>query len=178
MQRQASMPREAGFTLIELLVVLGIIGILGAITIPALLQAKITANEAAVIGSLRAVNTAQAAYASAAATGGYAADFDHLVQPCPGSSQGFISPDLAGDPAQKSGYNVSLAAGSLGAGPQDCNGDASVLGYYLSAVPMTFRLTGHRGFASTSPGVIYFTPNGVAPTEAEMQPNGGGSPLR
>ena len=161
-------PRQAGFTLIELLVVIAVVGIVGAIAIPSLLRAKITANEAAVIGSIRAVNSAQAAYTSAAAPGGYAPAFSVLVQACPGSNDGFISPDLAGDPAQKSGYTVVLGPGTLGNGPTDCNGQAASLGYYLTAVPISIGLTGHRAFASTSPGVIYFDPSGVAPTEAQM----------
>jgi prepilin-type N-terminal cleavage/methylation domain-containing protein len=170
--------RDTGFTLIELLVVIAIIGIVGAIAIPALLRAKMTANETAVLGSMRAINSAQAAYASAASTGGYAPDFATLVQPCPGNANGFISADVAGDPALKSGYFVALAPGTLGPGPTDCNGDATSLGYYLTAVPVTIRVTGHRAFASTSPGVIYFDPNGIAPTEAQMRPNGGATPVQ
>jgi prepilin-type N-terminal cleavage/methylation domain-containing protein len=178
MYRTRTPARTAGFTLIELLIVIAVIGIVGAIAIPALLRAKITANETAVLGSIRAVNSAQAAYAGAAAAGSYAPDFATLVQPCPGGTHGFISPDMAGDPAQKSGYTVVLAAGSLGAGLDDCNGQPTSIGYYLTAVPITIRLTGHRAFASTSPGVIYFDPNGVAPTEAQTLPNGGGTPIQ
>jgi type IV pilus assembly protein PilA len=177
-ERATGRQRDGGFTLIELLIVIGIIGIIGAIAIPALLRARLSGNETAVLGSMRAVNSAQAAYAGAAATGGYAVSFSVLVQACPGSSQGFISPDLAGDPAQKSGYFVSLGPGSLGSGPTDCNGQASSVGYYLTAAPITLNVTGQRGFASTSPGVIYFTTNGIPPTEAETQPNGGGTPIQ
>ena len=50
--RRASNDGQRGFTLIELLVVSGIIGLIGAIAIPALLRAKITANETAIIGSM------------------------------------------------------------------------------------------------------------------------------
>ena len=103
-----------GFTLMELLMVVAIIGVFGALTIPALLRAKIAANESAVLGSIRAVNTAQTAYASSASAGGFASSFSVLIQPCPSTSQGFISPDLAGDPAQKSGYSVALGPGSFG----------------------------------------------------------------
>jgi prepilin-type N-terminal cleavage/methylation domain-containing protein len=170
--------REAGLTLIELVIVVGVIGVVSAITVPSVLRARITANETSVLGSMRAVNSAQAAYAGAASPGGYAASFSILVQACPGGTQGFISPDLAMDPAQKSGYRVTLAPGSLGPGPTDCNGQGTSIGYYLTAVPLTTGLTGHRAFASTSPGVIYFTSTGVAPSEAETFPNGGGRPIQ
>ena len=122
--------------------VVAIIGVLGALTIPALLRAKIAANESAVLGSLRAVNSAQTAYASSASTGGFASSFSVLIQPCPSTSQGFISPDLAGDPAQKSGYSVALGPGSFGPAPADCNGVATSAGYYLTAVPLAIGRTG------------------------------------
>jgi prepilin-type N-terminal cleavage/methylation domain-containing protein len=169
---------ETGLTLIELIIVVGVIGVVSAITVPSVLRARVNANETAVLGSIRAVNSAQAAYAGAASPGGYAVSFSVLVRPCPGSTQGFISPDLALDPGQKSGYTVALGPGTMGPGPTDCNAQATSVGYYMTAVPISPGLTGHRGFASTSPGVIYFTPNGVAPTEAQTLPNGGGTPIQ
>jgi prepilin-type N-terminal cleavage/methylation domain-containing protein len=173
-----SASRQAGFTLIELLLVIAIIGVVGAIAIPSLLRAKISANESAVLGSMRAVNSAQAAYAGTAAAGNFATSLTVLLQPCPGSTEAFIPADLAGDPAKKSGYSVTLGPGSFGAGAPDCNGTATSVGYYLAAVPLTSGLTGERAFASTTPGVIYFDPDGVAPTEGQMAPSGGATPIQ
>jgi type IV pilus assembly protein PilA len=166
-----------GFTLIELLVACAIIAILAAVAVVSMLRAKIAANEASAIASIRAINTAQGAYSTSAASGGYATSLTVLSTPCPGSTATFISPDLATDPGRKSGYNVALAPGSAGPGPNDCNGTATRTGYYLTAAPQATS-TGTRAFASSNPNVIYVDNSGVPPTEAAMGPGGGGTVLQ
>ena len=177
--KRRSILSPSGFTLVELLIVIAVIGIISAISIPAMLRARRTANEAAAIGSLRALNSAESSYASAAGKGGFSALLATLAAPCPGSTVGFISPDLSIDPAVKSGYTITLApSASSSPGPTDCNGVATVTAYYVTGVPVSAGMSGLRGFATTGAGTIFFDQTGIAPTEAQMAPGGGGTAIQ
>ncbi len=56
--------KHKGFSLIELLIVVAIILIIAAIAIPDLLRARMAANEAPAVGSIRTINTSAVIYAS------------------------------------------------------------------------------------------------------------------
>src|SRR5271170_4040169 len=67
-----------GFSLIELLVVVAIILIIAAIAIPNLLQARVAANEASAVASLRTITVAQVTYNDNYPTVGFAPALTNL----------------------------------------------------------------------------------------------------
>jgi type IV pilus assembly protein PilA len=140
------MRRQQGFTLMELLIVITLILIIAAITIPSLTKAKINANEASAVGSLRAINQAEVSYQ--AAFGGFADSLANLggVDPCSRSAATacLLDQSLAG--GVKDGYHFS----AVGFGPATGSNTTFLAG----AAPVDFDHTGQRLFCTTDKNVI------------------------
>jgi type IV pilus assembly protein PilA len=136
---------QKGFSLIELLIVVAIILIIAAIAIPNLLRARIAANEASAVASMRTINTANITYNSTYNT--YATQLSNLG-PSNGATPTSTDADLldgvlapASGNGTKSGYTFTYAI-------------SATVGYTVTAAPNTVNQTGVRFFYSDASGVI------------------------
>jgi type IV pilus assembly protein PilA len=139
---------QKGFSLIELLIVVAIILIIAAIAIPNLLRARIAANEASAVASLRTINTASITYNST--YNAYASALSNLG-PSNGATptsttadllDGVLAPAGGGNTGTKSGYTFTYTE------------PVANVGYTVTAVPTSLNQTGVREFYTDASGVI------------------------
>jgi len=144
--------------------VVAIIGVLAVIAGNRMMRARMSAEESSAAASLRNINSAEASYSSSCGSGYYALDLADLALAPPGSTNAFISPDLASNGVRKSGYLFSLArsgeSGTADSPAPPCNAAAvtPASGYHVSANP--FTAAGARYFASDRRGSLYEDANG------------------
>jgi type IV pilus assembly protein PilA len=166
-----------GFTLIELLIVCAIIGVIAAIAVPGLVRARISGNEAAAIGSLRAINGAQGSFSASCAAGRYAQGLNTLGS-APSGAAPFLSSDMtSATTVSKSGYLVSMT-GTAVTGQTACNGGTALAsGYHSWADPITPE-TGTRFFFSNTTGTIWQSTASIGAGGSDTSVPSTGTPIQ
>lgn len=140
---------DAGFSLIELLIVVAIILIIAAIAIPNLLRARLSANEASAVSSVRDMTHAEISYSTSYPTVGFAPSLSELGSPagtCTASSSTACLIDSSLTLGQKSGYNF-LATGVVGGG-------GTYNSFVIGGAPMVFSKTGSRDFCAIMDALV------------------------
>ena len=152
--------RQKGFSLIELLIVVAIILIIAAIAIPNLIAARMSANEASSVQSLRTIQSAETAYATTFPVTGYSATLANLsdggTSPCTATTtQACLIDDVLAS-GTKAGYTITYANDGL----------TPSIGYTINADPIIRNSTGRRSFFTNYPGVIRYN-NSVPATASD-----------
>jgi type IV pilus assembly protein PilA len=151
------MHKQSGFSLIELLIVAAVIMVISAIAIPSLIRARMAANEASAVSSVRSIFSTETVYSLTYPSIGFADDIAKLGPPAPGaaatSSHAGLLDFVLGcptQPCQKSGYRFAV----------DQTSGSPINFFRTTGQPVTFQQTGVRGFCASAPGNITADPNG------------------
>ncbi|HYH00443.1 MAG TPA: type II secretion system protein [Terriglobales bacterium] len=136
------MRRSRGFSLIELLIVVAIMLVLAALAVPVLSRARIAANEASAVSTLRSITTSQIAYKIS--FGKYPASLENLgPSSAPDEAHAdLLPPEIANAPNQHNGYRYS-ATGTTNQ-------------FTADAVPLQPGISGNRSFCANTPAELYF----------------------
>ena len=156
--------------------------IIAAIAIPNLLRARISANEAAAVSTVRTINTTQVTYSTTYPEQGYARDLATLGGNCTSGTAEhacLLDSQLAqanctsGVWCQKGQYKYTISSNCEPArfGEQQQGTQNACTEYVIAATPINFN-TGRRNYCSVSDAVIrsrFGGPLGTPPTAEECQ---------
>jgi len=141
-------------------VAIPLILIIAAIAIPNLLRAKMAANEATAVGSVRTYNIALQQYSEICQDRGYPASPESLGPgkgDCDGT--GLLDRTLASATPQKSGYVFYYR-------PSPADASGHITGFTINADPIQENTTGMRHFFSDESGVIRWARGRAADPES------------
>lgn len=139
--------KTKGFTLIELMIVIAIIAIIAAIAIPNLIEARKHGNEAAAIGALKTINTAQSLFREGDKEQDQNFDYGDLTEL---SSTTLVDGVLGSGTKQGYLFQVEYVDAT------------SEFLWYAVANPAVPTTTGDRYFATNQAGVVFYTQAGSA----------------
>ncbi len=143
------MKNERGFTLIELMIVIAIIAIIAAIAIPNLIEARKGSNEAAAIGALRTLTTAQALFREGDKEKDGTLDYATVLSDLSATTNGSLVDGVLGS-GTKQGYAFLISAAT----PQ--------FTWSATAAPAVPGKSGDRYFFVDESGVIRFSTSTTA----------------
>lgn len=147
--------RLAGFSLVELMVVVMIVLVITAIAVPGLLHARMKANEAAAVSSMKTIQTAQTLYSLLYPEVGYSPSLAWLGSngsDCEntGPHNSCLIHDEALTSGMKSGYVFEISS----------DGKTPSADYTLTANPISSGISGRCEFSSGQSGEIGIVPQG------------------
>jgi type IV pilus assembly protein PilA len=161
---------RCGFSLVEVLVVVMIIAVIMAIVIPNVTKARMKANEASALASVRTIQAAETMYNTTYPLVGFAGSLSDLGAngtDCQITSKtnSCLIMDGALTSGLKSGYTFEVVG----------DGSASpVRGYTITATPESANASGRCSFTADQSGQIQVTGPGGAVTRFTVSAGGGG----
>jgi type IV pilus assembly protein PilA len=165
---QASGRKDEGFTLVEILMVVMVILIIAAIAIPSLVHAKMKANEASAVASVKQIQVAEAIYSSTYPDVGFSGSLPNLGShgsSCdkPTRTNACIIMDDSLTSGIKSGYIFELLN----------DGKTPSLSYTIDATPES-NSTGRCSVSSSEGGDLHVTVSGSGGGGGRAVGTGGG----